>query len=192
MTIFSEDDLAHLAAPHVRRAWFAHLVFPKGERRLHTGMGPVTIGGHTWEGLSDPFGGQLVGIGTVEEPEFGSAAYVDVMMSGANRTFLRSIWADRAAVEGLPCDLYFAVFDAETGAVLIDLKLLFPGRLSGLRFAFGRNTIRSIQLKVVSPFEGLNFSETQAMWSPAGQRRRHPGDKGLDQINADIITEFKP
>lgn len=192
MAEFSSDDLARLASPHVRRAWFAHVVLPSGERRLHTGMGPVTIGGYRWDGISDPFGGQLVGVGTIEEPEFGAAPYVDIVMSGANQTFLKQVWDDRESVEASDCDLYFAVFDAETGEVLIDLKKLFPGKLSGLRFQFGQNVTRTINVKVVTPFEGLNFPETSAMWSPAGQRRRFQGDKGLDQINADITTDYKP
>lgn len=192
MASFTTDEMARLAGPHVRRAWFAHIDLPSGERRLHTGMGPVTIGGYTWDGISDPFGGQLVGIGTVEEPEFGAAPYVDIVMSGASQTFLKQVWDDREEVEASTCDLYFAVFDAETGEVLISLKKLFPGKLSGLRFHFGQNTVRTINLKVVTPSEGRNFPTTQAEWSPAGQRRRYPGDKGLDQINSDIITEFKP
>lgn len=191
MAIFTPADLAALALPHVARAWFAHVVLPSGERFLHTGMGPKVIDGQEWQGVTDPFGGQLVSVGSVEEPYFGTAPYADLAISGANRAFLKSLWDGRSGVEGVRCDLYFATFDAETGETLVGLKKLFPGKITGLRFQFSGPVIRLIQFKVVSPFEGLNFPDTSYMLSPSGQRRRYPGDKGLDEINADIVEEYK-
>ena len=185
------NHLDLLSGLHVQRAWFADVDLPTGRRRLHTGMGPMEIGGHYWEGVSDPFGGQLVGVGSIEEPRFGQAPAIDVVLSGANRTFLKSFWNDRHAVEGSRCDMYFATFDAETGEAIVPLTKMFPGKLTALRFNFVGIAIRSISLKVVSVFEGLNFPATGSMWSPAGQRARFPGDKGLDFMNADVVEEFK-
>lgn len=192
MARFNADaDLDALSGPHVQRAWFAHIVVPSGEYRYHTGLGPKEIGGYTWHGISDPFGGQLVALSSVEEPRFGQAVAVDAAMSGANKEFLKTMWADRFAIEGAQCDLYFAVFDAETGETLIGLKKLFPGKLTAPRFSFVGAAIRAIYPRIVSIWEGLNFSATRYEWSPAGQRERYPGDKGLDFINSDIIEEFK-
>lgn len=191
MSLFADEDLDALSGPHIQRAWFADVVLPSGRRRLHTGMGMVSIGGFEWEGVSDPFGAQLVGFGSIEEPRFGQAPAVDIVMSGANRAFLKSMWDDRHAIEGAPCDMYFATFDAETGDVVIPLRKMFPGKLTAPRFSFVGASIRSISLKVVSIFEGLNFPTTGAMWSPAGQRARYPGDKGLDFMNADLVEDYK-
>lgn len=191
MPFYSEADLDAISGPHIQRAWFCEVDLPSGLRRLHTGMGPVAIGGHEWEGVSDPFGGQLVGIGSIEEPEFGQASAVDVVISGANRSFLRSMWEDRHAVEGARCDLFVATFDAESGEVVVPLKLWFPGKLTAPKFSIVGANVRFITMKVVSPFEGLNFPETNTMWSPAGQRARFPGDEGLDLINANIIEEYR-
>ena len=191
MSTFTDDDLDLLSGLHVQRAWFAAVALPSGLRRLHTGLGPKTIGGQTWDGISAPFGGQLVSVGSIEEPEFGMAPKVDVVMSGANRAFLKTMWDDRHAIEGAACDLYFATFDAETGDVLIGLKHLFPGKISAPKFDITGANIRAIQLTIVSEWEGLNFSDTSAMWSPAGQRARYPGDKGLDFINVDAIEFYK-
>ena len=41
MTFYTAEDLDKLSGPHIQRAWFAHVVLPSGERRLHTGLGPV-------------------------------------------------------------------------------------------------------------------------------------------------------
>lgn len=189
--IFSAADLDALSAPHVSQAWFADVQFPEGRRRLCTSMTPVTIGGYTWEGVSDPFGGQMVSLTGMEEPAFGQAVAVDIMFSGANRDFLKGCWDSRQTIEGTQCDLYYATFDGETGEVLIDLKKLFPGKLTAPRFVITGSHIRAVSYRIVSPGEGLNFPETDSNWSTAGQRARHPGDKGLDEINNDIIEEFR-
>ncbi len=191
MSLYTEDDLAALGRPHCQRAWFAEVDLPSGLRRLHTGMGPIEIAGLEWQGVSDPFGGQLIGIGSIEEPEFGQASAVDVVISGANRAFFRQMWVDRHALEGGRCDLYVASFDAESGDVVVPLKRWFPGKLTAPKFSIVGANIRFMSMKIVSPFEGLNFPETRMMWSPAGQRARYPGDEGLDLITSDIIEEYK-
>lgn len=188
---YTQDDLDKLGGLYTGRAWFAHVQLPSGARRLHTGMGPKTVGGHEWEGVSDPFGGQMVGVGTIEEPYFGSAPAVDVVMSGANKAFLKEVWDDRADMEGVSCDLYFATFDPETGDEDVALQKLVPGKISAPRISFIGAAIRFISMKVVSVFEGLNFPDTGSAWSPAGQRQRYAGDKGLDYISADIVEEYK-
>lgn len=191
MALFSADDLDALSRPHVQRAWFAHVVINGEIRRLHTGMGPVEIAGQTWEGISDPFGGQMVGLSGMEEPRFGQAVAVDVVLSGANRDFLKAIWDDRHDIEGGQADLYFAVFDAETGDVLIGLRKVMPGKLTAPRIIWSGPHIRAIALKIVSVWEGINFSSTDAEWSPTGARQRYAGDEGLDLINGDIVENYK-
>lgn len=191
MSIYTEDDLAALGRPHVQRAWFCETELPMGLRRLHTGMGPIEIGGNEWQGVSDPFGGQLIGVGSVEEPEFGQASAVDVVISGANREFLRQMWVDRHDIEGVRADLFVAMFDAESGDPVVPLRRWFPGKLTAPKFSIVGANVRFIGMKIVSPFEGLNFPETGSMWSPAGQRARYPGDAGLDLITGPIIEEYK-
>lgn len=187
----ADDDLDRLSGHHVQRAWFAHVFLPSGERRLHTGMGPKEIGGFEWEGVSDPFGGQLVGVGSIEEPRFGQAPAIDIIMSGANRAFLKSIWDDMPSIEGARCDMYFATFDAETGEVVYPFRRMFPGKITAPRLQFVGASIRAISLKIVSVFEGLNFPSAGAQWSPTGQRQRYPGDKGLDFINSKLIEYYR-
>lgn len=191
MAIFDEDDLVRLSAPHVCRAWFASIDLPSGLRRLHTGIGPVSIGGHVWDGVSDPFGGQLVSLSPVEEPRFGTAASVEIVLSGANRAFLKSVWDDRDAIEGASCELSFATFDQEGGEVIVPLATLFRGRLTAPRFEWRGLAVRAVAVKVVSKFEGLNFAASLSAWSPAGQRQRFPGDRGMDFVGSPIVTVFR-
>ena len=187
--MFDEADFTVLEGPHVARAWFADVDLASGRRRLFTGLGSVTVGGHTWEGVNDPFGGQLVALGSVQEPRFGTAPAVPVALSGANRTFLRDLW--NAKNEGRRCDLYWAAFDGETGDVLIPLRLLFRGRLSAPTLEALPRGGRAIAFNIVSINEGLNFPAPNLAWSPAGQRSRYPGDKGLDHIGSDLVEVYK-
>lgn len=191
MELFSAADLDELSAMHVQRVWCAHFHLPGGDRRLHTGMGRLILGGETWEGVSDPFGGQLVALSSMEEPRFGQAIAVDVIMAGANRAFFKSMWDTRAATEGTSVDLYFAQIDAETGAVRVPLKKVLPGKVTAPRFSSKGASIRAVALKIVGRWEGLNFAVTGAMWSPTGQRQRYPGDKGMDFINSEIVEVYK-
>lgn len=187
------DDayMSRLSAVHVQRGWFVHMLLPTGQRRFHLGSGPYTIGGYEWEGISDPFGGQLVSLSSVPEPSIGRAVYVDFVISGANRTFLKSVWDTKTQAEGVACNLYFAVIDAELGDVLVPLTLMFEGKLSGLRFKMTGMAVRAVTGKIVSIFEGLNFPEVETEWSPAGARARNAGDKALDYVAADIVTNYR-
>lgn len=192
MALFSEADLEALRGLHVQRAWLAHLTLPSGERRLHTGMGPLTVGGYTWDGVSDPFGGQIVALDGIEEPRFGQAVAVNAVFAGANREFLKSIWDDRHDIEGSACDLYFVTLDPETGSVLVGPKLMIPGKVTAPRFSFKGSSIRAIAKKIVSVWEGLNFAVSGSWWGPAAQRQRYAGDKGLDYISSEIIENYLP
>lgn len=190
MTVPSAADLEALEAPHVCRAMFADVQLPSGRRRFHSGLGPVAIGGYTWEGVSDPFGGQIVSVGQLQEPRLGQAPSVDIVFSGANRAWLKTVWDD--TVEGAPCDLYWAMFDGETGAVVLDLRLLFQGRLSAPQFSFVGLAVREIVVTVESVYASLNYPTPEMEWTTASQRRRYPGDEGLDFLGSDLIEVYKP
>lgn len=185
MAIFTEADLDRLAAPHVGRNWFLELHLPSGIHRLHNGTGRKTVGGHEWRGVTDPLGGQLVQMSAVEEPRFGQAVAVDITLSGANREFFQSVHATRAAIEGSRADIYFAVFDAETEEVLIGLRKLFPGRLSAPKLKWQGIGIRSVSITVESIWSSMNYP-FGGKWNDADQRRRYPGDKGLQYVGVDV------
>ncbi|MCF3933305.1 transcriptional regulator [Acuticoccus sp. M5D2P5] len=191
-TLFGAADEAALDAMHVCRAWFADIVLPTGRRRLWTGDGPITIGGATWEGVTDPFGGQLVSLTDVEEVRFGQAPAAAAVISGANREWLRTVW-DGAGIVGVPCDLLFAVFDQETGAALTDLKLMVQGKITGVHFEMGDGlSTRAIVVRIGSWEEALNFAAMATDWSPDGQRSRVAGDRGLDYVGAKAQVDFRP
>lgn len=175
----TEEEIKFLRRPHVQRAWFAELHLPSGIARVHPGVGNFKIGyfegdiyfEDEWRGLSDPLGPMLVHIDPVEDPRFGTAVSVNILISGANKEFIRYIHENAAAIEGVQADLYWAPFDAETGLPKFGLKRAFPGMLSAPAIEWegvGRRTvaftIESIWLSQDDPYGGT--------WSYIGQKKR--------------------
>jgi len=183
--------LEHLSRPHVAINWLCEIDYPDGLRRYHDGFGTVTTGGRDWQGVNDPAGAQVVAIAPVRMPKFGQAPFVDIIIAGASNGFIRSYWINRTDFEGAECNIYYRTVDTDTGEELIPLRRLFPGRLTAGRIERTGQHFRTLSFKVVSTGEGLNFPATKWDWTSAGQRARYPGDKGLDFIKADIVTEFR-
>lgn len=190
MTLFSADDLDRLAAPHVARAWFLDADLPSGRSYLHNGMGNIVIAGQTWRGVADPLSGRLVTLNAIEEPRFGAAAAVEIGLTAANAEFLASVHSTRADIEGRDASLYFAVFDQETGEMLTGLKRMFRGRLTAPRIKWGGIGLRLVTITLESIFSSQNYP-FGGKWNGADQRRRYPGDKGLDFVGVKVTETLK-
>lgn len=194
MPLFSSDDLDKLSGPHVGRAWFVHLMLPTTspvtDLRLHNGTGRVTIGGYEWRGVTDPVGGRLASISDVEDPQFGQAPAVQIILTGVDLAFVQSIHVDARALEGADCDIYWAMVDPETGEVLISLKRLFPGILSAPSIVWERAGRRSVAFTVESIWASKNYSPG-GKWNGASQRRRFAGDLGLDFIGVNVADNWR-
>lgn len=184
--IFTEAEIALLAAPHVARAWFVMLDLPSGVSRLHSGVGRVQAGGYEWRGVTDPIGGRLLSIDGVEEPAFGQAAAITLTLTGANRDFLRSVDIAAREIEGRSADVYWAAFDGETQQLIVGLKKLFGrGRMSAPSLQWQGIGLRTVSLTIESLWSSQNFPPG-GRWNGAGQRRRFAGDLGLDFVGVKI------
>ncbi|MEP9374992.1 transcriptional regulator [Mesorhizobium sp. KR1-2] len=191
MPIFSEADLDWLARPHIARAWFLALDLPSGLHRLHSGTGRVTVGGHEWRGVTDPISGQLVSLSNVEEPRFGRAVALNITLSGANREFFKSVHATRRQIEGRRADLYFVVFDGETGTVWPrGLAQLFPGKITSPVLQWSGIGARTVSVTLESLWSSQNFP-FGGKWNGADQRGRFPGDKGFDFVGVKVSENWK-
>lgn len=188
--IFTEDEQDVLARPHVARAWFGAFDLPSGMARFHNGCGTVTIGGFDWSGVTDPVGGQLVSVGMVEEPVFGQAAALQIVIAGASLAFIQSVHSTAAEIEGRSADIYWAAFDAETQQALTGLKKLFPrGRMTSPAIQWGGLAKRLVAITVESVWATQNFPPG-GKWNGPGQRARYPGDLGLDFVGVKISENW--
>ena len=191
MPLFNEADRAFLRRPHIARAWFAELGLPSGTWRLHNGVGRKTVGGREWRGISDPAGQQLVSMSAVEDPRFGQAAKVDIVLSGVNVEFIRSVKEQARQTEGAIADLYWCAFDQETQEVWSGgLKKLFPGYLSSPRRQSQGIGIRTVSFTVETLWQSQNFV-FGGSWNDADQQRRYPGDKGLQFVGVKVTEIIK-
>lgn len=189
MPVFSSSDRECLSGPHVARLWFAELDLPSGLRRLHNGVGRITVGGYEWTGVTNPAGMQLVGLEEVEEPRFGQAPSVVITLGGISKDAWKEIKSMAREIEGSRCDLYWAAFNPEYAEVEIGLKKLFPGKLSspslhrqGVGVRYATFTIESLWQSQNYPFGGR--------WNPSDQERRFPGDKGGQFIGVKVNEVF--
>lgn len=191
MPTFSEADFERLSGPHVSRAWFAEIDLPSGVKRLHNGVGRVTIGGHEWLGVTDPTGGQLVSVASVEEPRFGQAPSVVIGIGGISVAFWREVKSTARQMEGRRCDVYWAAFDPETGEIDITLKKLFPGKISAPSLQRAGIGIRNASFVIESLWQSQNYP-FGGRWNAADQQRRYPGDLGGQFIGVKVQEVFNP
>lgn len=200
MAIFTEEDFDKLSGPHVARIWLAEIDLPTGLRRVHNGVGTITVNGQEWRGITDPAGGQLVGVTAVEDPRFGQAPSVVITLGGITAAVWKEIKEYARDIEGSRCDMWWAMFDPETQEIVTItdpvteedrplVKKLFPGKISaptlqrqgpGVRFA--AFTVESLWQSQNYPFGGR--------WNAADQERRFPGDKGGQFIGVRVSEVF--
>ena len=189
--LFSDEDRAFLRRPHIARAWFLDVDLPGGRWRLHNGAGRVTVGGYEWIGVSDPIGRQFIGLSAVSDARFGQAAKIDVALAGVNVDFLRSVKDNARAIEGRLADVYWCAFDGETQEVWSGgLKKLFPGYMSSPSIHWTGIGVRVVALTVESLWQSQNYPYG-GKWSSADQKRRYPGDKGLDFVGVRVQEIIK-
>jgi hypothetical protein len=184
MPAFTEADREFLRRPHIARLWFGYFDLPSGEAWLHNGVGRITIAGQEYRGVTDPIGGQLVHVGAVEDPRFGQAAKVDIIIGGVNVEFFRSVKQDARDLEGRTARLTWAMFDMETGEMRL-FKTLLPGKMSAPSLHRRGISERYVALGVESFWSAQNYP-FGGRWTDADQRRRFPGDKGLQFVGQKV------
>ena len=200
MTFYSAAEMDALAGMHVARAWFLELYLPSGLVRLHTGAGKKKVDGEWWRGVSNPplpsltgeddERGQLVLVSSVREPRFGRADYVDIVLSGADREFFKSIHDLGRSFEGVRADLYFGMFDGESEKAKFPLTRLFPGRLTSPKLEWAKLGGRTIFVKIESDWSSGKYPIGRK-WNNAAQQKEYPGDKGFDQADMEVTESLK-
>jgi hypothetical protein len=188
--IISADDRAKLSRPDVRRCWFGRFDFPDGVKYWHDGVGSIAIGGNTYIGVSDPLSGRMVGVGDIDEPAFGQAASIALVLSGVSKAFVQSVFTTARAIEGRSATVYWAAFDGETQEILTALVPLFPlGKMSAPALHWEGIGRRWASLTIEDRWSSLNFAPG-GKWNPVGQHQRFAGDKGLDFVGVSVSENW--
>lgn len=191
--IISSEDAERLAEPHICPAVLLDVDTGSETLRMHNGAGSLLIGGEWYRGVSNPAGSRMVKIGTIVHPEFGKAAAVEIILTGADLEFFKEMHDIGRDLEGRSATIYFVLFDQETQEIVLGPYSVFPrATLSAIKLSAGPEFgLRNIAFNVEGPFADINFP-AMGSWSGAGQRGRYSGDKGMDFMGIEVQEVLEP
>lgn len=166
---------------YVLPVMFTELVFDDGTLRLHTDLGDITWGGHTWLGVGD-----LGSIDAIEERDDLSPTGTLLRLSGLNTTVLTEAltqnYFDR------PANIYFGLRDTVTASLVSDPYELFPGRMDQMKITIG-DVQNIIEMAVEN--ELIEFQDPRMQYySDAELQRDYPGSLGFKWLAAMIDTKI--
>lgn len=174
--LIADRHAALMGAPAVTAAYAVRLTLADRTLRYLAGYGEITIDGETFLGVTDPDGGRAVRIGAIDDPRPGTAATVEIGLSGIDEAFVRSVRRDAAAMEGRPADLLLLVWDPDRGTPTgTAIPLLQGGRMSAPKIEYPQSGVQEVTITIEGQFSGRNFA-VGGIYSDADQQRRFPGD----------------
>jgi hypothetical protein len=131
----------------------------------------------------------LVRVDAVEDPRFGQAASVVILIGGISVDFWKEIKSTARQMEGRRCDVYWASFDPETGIIDVELKKLFPGKITAPSLLRGGIGVRTASFTIESFWHSQNYP-FGGRWNSSDQQRRYPGDLGGQFIGVKVQEVF--
>lgn len=160
----------------------ADLVFDSATLYMWTGMGTLSWNGNDYMG-----GGNLVGIGTMEENQKLEAKGLNLTLNGVPTSLVATALLERT--RGRPFRLYLGAVDLTPdssglpvpGALIIDPYRIFTGLMDVMKINPDGKTA-SIVLSVESTLlkgQRANMSR----YTAEDQKKIYPLDTGLDRIN---------
>ena len=179
MGFFSDAEIISLLSmTSVRSAWLIHLDFLNAPMRIWEGTGLLTTkDGKEWAGLGE--------LGTVTglEAAIGTAAPVaNFTLSGVDKSLMAQAVDTATQVTGRDATVYGQFFDDDFkpfGGVFA----IWSGIMDQMTYSADGPTDRTINLSV----EGLWTRRGRpafGLYTDRDQRRRYPGDRGLEQVSA--------
>jgi hypothetical protein len=174
------DTLAAIAAGNFCPVVLVYLDWPDGAIRVHSGVGPLSFGGHTWLGL-----GQFAGISAPAESVGLAQSVAQLKLIGAPDEI--DAYLD-APIRGRPGEIWFGCVSERAGNVMAGPPFrVFTGFMDAMRdtiTAEGGNTTRVVTIAVADgPSQRL---ATTIYHTDEDQRIRQPSDTaGRLVINAE-------
>jgi hypothetical protein len=193
-------DMAEaLAATVVQPVLLVEGTFAGGTINWWTGIGPLDWDGKTWTGAGD-----LLGISEVEETDEIKAGGVTFTLSAVKPQHISLAMGEMQ--RGLPGKVWLALVAQDVmlgdpsiplvvgdpvrnlalgipgGGIVADPKILFRGRLDGCSVQDGGET-STISLTYQHELVDLERPR-EVRYTDAEQKRRFPGDRGLENIAA--------
>jgi len=147
------------------------LQFDEGTDRFHTGVGPITWGSNTWQGVGD--------LGRIERVQEGvelSPFALRMALSGIDATILDR--AQNSDVYGRAVIVYLGFVDA-AGDLVADPETIWSGTMDHPEIALGEgNEVMLTSESDLKRFETPNGS----LFTDEDQQARYPGDLGFQYM----------
>lgn len=180
MSIFPETVAAHLAGRTVRASFLVLLDFVTTPKRIWTGAGKLTTGGHDWFGL-----GELGSITGLEQAVNGEAPETSFKLSGINSEIMnlaRNEWEDEAKDRLIKVFIQFHNYEDDRPLELFDEPFaVWAGRMQTPVFEMQGPITRSITVAAESLFS-LRSRPSFSQYTDADQRARFAGDEGFEFV----------
>ena len=180
-------DLATLErfrAPSTSYMLLGRFDFVTGTRYLHEYAGDLVAGGETWVGVSKASGQRLASIGAVEYPMPNVAAKVDIVLTGVDADYVRTLRTEEGEVEGRPAELFLLVLDGNDKPVGDPFPVFPDGTMTAPGFK-ARRGMREVSVSIESFWLNKNFPAT-ARWNDANHSGRKPGDRLFQYVGAQV------
>ncbi len=159
------DVIAALNQPHVSALYALKLDLVSGVSRVHSGLGPLVIGGETYYGV-----GSMGSVGPQKEQLSTSPTKLTVALGGLDDSMLAEVMRER--IVDRMAWLFLVVIGPD--GVPLNASLQFKGRIAQTPIKAGKTN--TIQLTISNIFEdwqkGLNLRNTDE-----SHRRIKPGDR---------------
>lgn len=163
---FSEDMAAILSGDRVTVAVAARINFDSGPVFVHSGTGPIVLGGFVYHGV-----GTFGKLDDVGESHSTSPTQLKMTLSGLDMGLLSSTLNENCV--GRTVEIYLLALDNDTMQVRAN-NLLFKGKVSSTGAKAGKNS--SIQYTISNVFE-----DWQRPWShrftDESHKKSYPGDR---------------
>lgn len=164
---------AALAAPVVRLALLVDLDFASGRSRIWSGLGALSWGGNTWQGMGD-----LLAVSSIEETAEVRSVAVTLTLAGVPGSAV-ALLADDERWQNREARIHLATFDADGVTMQGEPVQIMRGRMDQLGYSEGETA--TFTLTVESRLADLERPRIRR-YTSADQQLIYPDDRGLEYV----------
>lgn len=158
--------------PVVRVIGLVRIDFDSGTVAWHSGFGPITFGGATYQGL-----GMIGSISAVKEQPGIKSSSISITISGIKPEIVALALAEPYL--NRPALVHIQLLDEQDRPLIAAPLLIFRGGLDGINGTMGSSAEFQISIKSrLADWE----RPRRLRYTDADQQKLHPGDQGLEYI----------
>ncbi len=172
MTRFVSSTNQTAAADFAVRMFIAaDLDFASGHVYVHDGIGDISFGGHTYDGV-----GRFGGVKTVDEDVSITARSVELTLSGVESSFITTLRTE--VYQGRSATLYFGLCSDKDNALLDTPEILWEGIMDQMAVVWDGTDVKI----TISCEPRLRREPRIARYTHADQQIAYSGDRFFELV----------